>query len=130
MKLGIIGLSQSGKTTLFNTLSGQQETVGDDSVGEPQGPSAPELPVVPQGFEPSPGEGHDHHPDDADGPRAGARNDLGECAPLRCRVDQTQIENRHDERRRDHGVSRRANSGVEHAPSEREQQRDPDCHRY
>lgn len=31
MKLGIIGLSQSGKTTLFNTLSGQQETVGDFS---------------------------------------------------------------------------------------------------
>jgi len=31
MKLGIIGLPQSGKTTLFNAASGQQETVGDYS---------------------------------------------------------------------------------------------------
>lgn len=31
MKLGIIGLPQSGKTTLFNAVSGQQETVGDYS---------------------------------------------------------------------------------------------------
>jgi ribosome-binding ATPase YchF (GTP1/OBG family) len=31
MKLGIIGLPQSGKTTLFNALSGQQEAVGDFS---------------------------------------------------------------------------------------------------
>jgi GTP-binding protein YchF len=31
MKLGIIGPPQSGKTTLFNAVSGQQETVGDYS---------------------------------------------------------------------------------------------------
>jgi len=31
MKLGIIGLPQSGKTTLFNAASGQQEAVGDYS---------------------------------------------------------------------------------------------------
>lgn len=31
MKLGIIGLPQSGKTTLFNALSGQSEAVGDYS---------------------------------------------------------------------------------------------------
>jgi ribosome-binding ATPase YchF (GTP1/OBG family) len=31
MKLGIIGLPQSGKTTLFNAVSGQQEAVGDFS---------------------------------------------------------------------------------------------------
>lgn len=31
MKLGIIGLPQSGKTTLFNAVSGQQEAVGDYS---------------------------------------------------------------------------------------------------
>ncbi len=31
MKLGIIGLPQSGKTTLFNSVSGKQETVGDYS---------------------------------------------------------------------------------------------------
>ena len=31
MKLGIIGLPQSGKTTIFNAASGQQEAVGDYS---------------------------------------------------------------------------------------------------
>jgi len=31
MKLGIIGLPQSGKTTIFNAVSGQQEAVGDYS---------------------------------------------------------------------------------------------------
>ena len=31
MKLGIIGKPQSGKTTLFNTAAGAQETVGDFS---------------------------------------------------------------------------------------------------
>lgn len=31
MKLGIIGLPQSGKTTLFNAVSGKQEAVGDYS---------------------------------------------------------------------------------------------------
>ncbi|PKK83472.1 MAG: redox-regulated ATPase YchF [candidate division Zixibacteria bacterium HGW-Zixibacteria-1] len=31
MKLGIVGLPQSGKTTLFNAASGQQEAVGDYS---------------------------------------------------------------------------------------------------
>ena len=31
MKLGIVGLPQSGKTTLFNAVSGQQEAVGDYS---------------------------------------------------------------------------------------------------
>jgi len=37
MKLGIIGLPQSGKTTLFNAASGQEEPVGDYSRAVHQG---------------------------------------------------------------------------------------------